>query len=1127
MMKTRHQRTELLRAARVLSTPKRTAAMFLVALLAILTFPTKTWAQEPIAQIGDTPYESLQDAFRAAADGSTITLLNNADIDGSPIDISADEGEKNLTFDLDNHSLTGRYELLTVYSGVNLTVKGGTIGGPDTDNPCPMAIFNQGGKVNIENLTISNCKKGIYNGEGWLDDGTVPGELTIGSGVHISVTERCIDNFVGKLTLTALPILSWGEGHCGIALGDGKVINFAGEGITALPKGFKPIKIDANGELPRLITNGYANHVKSGNEVIDPAKVFVGDDYISVVLYERESIMVSGSIQMVRVTKGDEVKDYFYLQTAFEEAADGSTVTLLDNADLGNDQIGIRADEGEKNLTFDLDNHSLTGRYELLTVYIGVNLTVKGGTIGGPNADTPCNIAINNRGGKVNIENLTISNCKKGICNGEEYLDDGTVPGELTIGSGVHISVTERCIDNYNGKLTLTALPILSWGEGHCGIVLGEDKVINFAGEGITALPEGFKPINIWADGELPRVITNGYADHVKSGNEVIDPAKVFVGEDYISVVLYERESIMVSGSIQMVRVTKGDEVKDYLYLQTAFEEAADGSTVTLLGDADLGNDRIEIMVYEGEKNLTFDLDNHSLTGTYELLNVYIGVNLTVKGGGGTIGGPDADNPCAIAIRNIGGKVNIENLTISNCKKGIYNGEEYLDDGTVPGELTIGSGVHISVTERCIDNYNGKLTLTALPILSWGEGYFGIALGDGKVINFAGEGITALPKGFKPIKIDADGVLPRLITNGYADHVRSGSDVIDPAKVFVVENDKISIVLYDGEAIMTYGDVSLQKVSVTKGDEVNLYLSLQTAFNNAADGSTVTLLGDADLGETGIDIGFNGSERNLTFDLNNHSLTVKGYALLYVNSGVNLTVKGGTIGGVAADTDNRCYIAIQNMGGKVNVENLTISNCYYGIFNTDDYQTYVPGELTVGSGVNISATETCISNYGGKLTLTALPILSGSEEDCGIGLREGDVINFAGEGITALPEGFKPIKIMALGELPRVITSGYSTFFKNIDPADVFAVYVYDEEGKYTLGSITLEDGEVSATFIEKHSGDVNGDDKTDIADVVALTNAIIAGTTDLKYDINGDNQVTSDDIIALVNIISGGNGDE
>ena len=97
MMKTRLQRTELLRAAQALSTPKRTAAMFLVALVAILTYPTKTWAQEPIAKIGDTPYESLQEAFNAAADGSTITLLANVDLGERTIDIWTDEGERNLT----------------------------------------------------------------------------------------------------------------------------------------------------------------------------------------------------------------------------------------------------------------------------------------------------------------------------------------------------------------------------------------------------------------------------------------------------------------------------------------------------------------------------------------------------------------------------------------------------------------------------------------------------------------------------------------------------------------------------------------------------------------------------------------------------------------------------------------------------------------------------------------------------------------------------------------------------------------------------------------------------------------------------------------------------------------------
>ena len=136
MMKTRLQRTGLLRAARVLSAPKCSATMCLMVLLAILTFPTKAWAQETIAKIGDTPYESLQDAFDAAADGSTVTLLDNADIGEDLIVITAGEGERNLTFDLKGFSLTGTDEPLYVRSGVNITIKGGTIGGPDADNAC-------------------------------------------------------------------------------------------------------------------------------------------------------------------------------------------------------------------------------------------------------------------------------------------------------------------------------------------------------------------------------------------------------------------------------------------------------------------------------------------------------------------------------------------------------------------------------------------------------------------------------------------------------------------------------------------------------------------------------------------------------------------------------------------------------------------------------------------------------------------------------------------------------------------------------------------------------------------------------------------------------------------------------
>ena len=810
MMKTRLQRTELLRAAQALSTPKRTAAMVLVALLVILTFPTKTWAQDPIAKIGDTPYESLQDAFRAAADGSTITLLADADLGKDLIDVWTNEGEKNLTFDLNNFSLTGTDELFYVRRGGNLTIKGGTVGGPNADNHCSIAIRTIGGKVNIENLTVSNCRIGLFNdSDGGDEETAVAGELTIGSGVNISATETCIDNYRGKLTLTALPILSWSEEGFGISIREGEVIHFAGEGIIALPEGFKPIKINADSGLPRIITDGYADHLKSGSEVIDPAKVFVGkDDDISLVLYDGEILMVEGGIQKVSVTKGDEVKEYYSLQDAFDEAADGSTVTLLDNADLRTYEIDIMADEGGRSLTFDLNGFSLTGTHEILYVHSGVNLTVKDGSIGGPDADNTCYDAIFNRGGKVYVENLTISNCNAGIYNGEEWLDEETsVAGELTIGSGVNISVTERCIDNYEGELTLTALPILSWGEKEYGITLGEGKVIHFAGEGITALPEGFKPIMISVSGVIPCFITDGYADHVKSGSEVIDPAKVFVGEDDdISIVLYGGEAIVTyGGGIQNVSVTKGNEVKQYISLQTAFDEAADGSTITLLDNADLGNDLIDIWADEGERNLTFDLNGFSLTGTSDLLYVRSGVNITIKGG--AMGSPSADNPIEAAICIIGGKVYVENLTGSNWEYGIYNENDWPDEETsIPGELTIGSGVHISAAEICIENYEGKLTLTALPILSWGEEYYGISLGEGKVINFAGEGVTALPEGFKPIKILAFGELPRVITNGYSTFFKN----IDPADVFVYndENIIVSITLEGGETVCKSAKVS-------------------------------------------------------------------------------------------------------------------------------------------------------------------------------------------------------------------------------------------------------------------------------------------------------------------------------
>ena len=57
---------------------------------------------------------------------------------------------------------------------------------------------------------------------------------------------------------------------------------------------------------------------------------------------------------------------------------------------------------------------------------------------------------------------------------------------------------------------------------------------------------------------------------------------------------------------------------------------------------------------------------------------------------------------------------------------------------------------------------------------------------------------------------------------------------------------------------------------------------------------------------------------------------------------------------------------------------------------------------------------------------------------------------------------------------------------------------------------------------LTKSGGDINNDGKTDIADVVMLSNAIQNGQTDSKFDVNGDGQVNAEDVTALVNIIAG-----
>ena len=57
--------------------------------------------------------------------------------------------------------------------------------------------------------------------------------------------------------------------------------------------------------------------------------------------------------------------------------------------------------------------------------------------------------------------------------------------------------------------------------------------------------------------------------------------------------------------------------------------------------------------------------------------------------------------------------------------------------------------------------------------------------------------------------------------------------------------------------------------------------------------------------------------------------------------------------------------------------------------------------------------------------------------------------------------------------------------------------------------------------FVVSVKGDANGDGKVDIADVVAILNAMASDLTDSKFDVNDDGKIDIADVVAVLNIMA------
>ena len=313
-------------------------------------------------------------------------------------------------------------------------------------------------------------------------------------------------------------------------------------------------------------------------------------------------------------------------------AADGNTIVLLADVDLGTEMLTIK-----KQVTLDLNGKTITSAYagDYAAIYVGTagDLTITGnGTI-----TATAGVAIGNYG-KVTVQNGTINGAEAALYN---YYYNETTFGTAIVEDG-ELDTVWNC-----GDMTVNGGEIAYLDNTHKLAV---------------------------TDGTITELVV-GEADYAPVGGTTTDVAEGTV------------ESTNAAARIGNVY---------YITFAEALA-AADGNTIVLLADVDLGTEMLTI-----KKQVTLDLNGKTITSAYagDYAAIYVGTagDLTITGNG-TI-----TATAGVAIGNYG-KVTVQNGTINGAEAALYNyyynettfGTAIVEDGELDtvwncGDMTVNGG---------------------------------------------------------------------------------------------------------------------------------------------------------------------------------------------------------------------------------------------------------------------------------------------------------------------------------------------------------------------------------------------------------------------------------------------------
>ena len=917
-----------------------------------------------VAQIGETTYETLAEAFDAAKDGDTITLLT--DCSGNGIQVPENRfNSKGLTVDFAGHTYTvGGVLVGSATTGTNafqllkdnkITFKNGTIAGvaentkPAEDTPnwhgAPAIVIQNYCDLTLTGMTVSGGDETVYTmsnncGNVVIENTTINAGKAKGYTSPAVAFDVCRYSSYPSVTVTV-------KGNS-VINGDVEVSGTIGEGQSRqlyVEGGKFTGEFKVSGNVP-------ANIAISGGTFSSAVK----EEYCATGYIPKDNgDGTYGVKEGVYVAKVDNVK-YETLQEAINAARDGSTVRLLANVTLTEAAVFPAGKTVHLNLVghnitatgtallingkTDIQDTNKTGTIEStgnVAVAVGNNakVTVYSGTLKGREGavitGTSTGATIEIRGSSTKLiatDNAVIAgNGSSRTGNPNTILvKGGTFEGSIVtdgyIACGIYapwndnVSVSGGTFNITNGAgiVARAGTVKVTGGTFNCG----DGTAKGWVGDSKNMVPCAAlvfdKAANYPALTDSSQILVSG-------GSFSTDPAAngAKLADGYVA-------TPNADGVYKVAKANPVAEINGVKYdtLQAAINAAQatkGGATITLLTDINTSS------YYEvkGENPVTIDLAGHNITGSgiSGLFYVTVKGDLTIKGEGTVTAVEDNKAAMAVWVRSSFAKVTLEGGTytqqITNTADTHFDliyveyGNVYVKGGTY-------KGLTPDWTLNCKDgNYPDEAN---------------IEVTGGTFANF------------DPANNKAEGEGTSFVPTGY-----------------------VSTKGADGNFVVT-------EVKVAEVNGV-AYATLSEAIAAANAGDTVKLLRDINTPEISYMI-----SKSLTIDLNGMTVTGSGYDAVFQidNADAKVVIKNGKVVAVEQSGSAGKYtmaIWASKAGCEVTLEGLDVSQ---KITHTDDPQMDMiyasGGTITINSGNFVSGTPAWTLNcYDASYTSGAANII--------------------------------------------------------------------------------------------------------------------------------------------------------